>query len=335
MYLRECLLENVGPIKSPLDLTLPFNEDGTPQPLVLVGVNGSGKSIFLSYIVDALTEFAKVAYTDIVSGQQPINQLYFKIVGSTNQRVNSEFGIGLLQFKNKDKIYSYIDKTGNLDPATYFEQRRGRFEAVKSWSPTGNYKLAAPEDEQAFEDLFRDSSICYFPSSRKEIPHWLNSKSLEQEVKFVVERRVAGKLGKPIVVESSVKENKSWILDIFLDSLLDIELGNNQVVARGNITEKRALQQSRINIEALLKKILKDDSAMLAINNKNNMTYRLCIVQDNQITIPSLDNLSSGQSILFNMFATIIRYADKGNLVKSIKLQDIEGIAVIDEIDAH
>lgn len=64
MYLKECLIENVGPIKL-LDLSLPFKENRTPQPLVLVGVNGSGKSIFLSYIVDALTEFAKLAYTDI------------------------------------------------------------------------------------------------------------------------------------------------------------------------------------------------------------------------------------------------------------------------------
>jgi len=53
------------------------------------------------------------------------------------------------------------------------------------------------------------------------------------------------------------------------------------------------------------------------------------------VVIPSLDHLSSGQSILFNMFATIIRYADKGDISKSITLTDIEGIVIIDEIDAH
>ncbi len=58
MYLRECLLENVGPLES-IDLTLPFDGDGNPKPAVLVGRNGSGKSILLSHMVDALIEFAK------------------------------------------------------------------------------------------------------------------------------------------------------------------------------------------------------------------------------------------------------------------------------------
>lgn len=335
MYLQECLLENVGPIEFPLDLTLPFNEDGTPQPLVLVGVNGSGKSIFLSYIVDALTEFAKIAYTDIVSGQQFRSSPYFKLISSTNQKVGSNFGIGLLQFSNKNTVYSYVDKSGNLDPASYSEKRRGRFEAVQSWPQLDNYKLVSPEDTKAFEDLFRENSICYFPPSRKEIPHWLNRYSLEQDVGFIVEQGIAGKLGKPIFVESSVQENKSWLLDVFLDSLLDFILLDNQPVTTSSIPEKWALKQSRSNVEILLKQVLQDDSAVLTINNRSNMNYRLCVGNGNQITIPSLDHLSSGQSILFNMFATIIRYADKGNIIKSIALTEIEGIAIIDEIDAH
>jgi ABC-type molybdenum transport system ATPase subunit/photorepair protein PhrA len=53
-----------------LDLTPSFNADGTPKPLVIVGKNGTGKSILLSYIVDALFELAKKAYADIVPGQQ-------------------------------------------------------------------------------------------------------------------------------------------------------------------------------------------------------------------------------------------------------------------------
>jgi predicted ATP-dependent endonuclease of OLD family len=336
MYLKECLLENVGPIEF-LDLTLPFNEDGTPQPLVLVGVNGSGKSIFLSYIVDALTEFAKIAYRDIVSGQKSsMYSPYFKIVGSLNQRVQSNFGIGLLQFLNKDTVYSYVDKTGNLDSTTYSEKIRGRFEGVQSWSQIEDYKLVAPKDKKAFENLFRENSICYFPPSRKEFPHWLNRSSLEQEVRFVVEQEITGELGKPIFVESSVQENKSWILNVFLDSLIDFDLVENQlVVPTSNIVEKRLLKQARINIETLLQQVLQDDSAMLTLNYRNANYSRLCVAKENRIAIPSLDHLSSGQSILFNMFTTIIRYADKGNINKSIVLTDIEGIVVIDEIDAH
>ena len=51
--------------------------------------------------------------------------------------------------------------------------------------------------------------------------------------------------------------------------------------------------------------------------------------------VPSLDNLSAGQSTLLGIFCTIIQYSDRTNLSKSIHLQDIEGIVIIDEVDLH
>ncbi|MGL5806753.1 MAG: AAA family ATPase, partial [Xenococcaceae cyanobacterium] len=132
MYLKEILLENVGSINF-LDLSLPFNEDNTPQPIVVVGSSGSGKSIFLSYIVDALIEFAKLAYLDIVPEQTPMLSHYFKISGGSNQKLNSEFSIGLLDFIEEDRKYSYVDKTGKLDVNSYRDKTKGRFELVHSW----------------------------------------------------------------------------------------------------------------------------------------------------------------------------------------------------------
>lgn len=45
--------------------------------------------------------------------------------------------------------------------------------------------------------------------------------------------------------------------------------------------------------------------------------------------------MSAGQAILFNMFLSIIRHADTQDTNKSIELEHIEGIVLIDEIDAH
>jgi len=60
----------------------------------------------------------------------------------------------------------------------------------------------------------------------------------------------------------------------------------------------------------------------------------LHIKGDNYL-IPSIDHLSTGQSVLFNLFISIIRYADQGDIYSSIKLEDIQGIVIIDEVDAH
>lgn len=339
MYLKEILLENVGSINF-LDLSLPFNEDNTPQPIVVVGSSGSGKSIFLSYIVDALIEFAKLAYLDIVPEQTPMLSHYFKISGGSNQKLNSEFSIGLLDFIEEDRKYSYVDKTGKLDVNSYRDKTKGRFELVHSWNVEGNHKVVAPQDKNFFEKCFYQNAFCYFPSNRREIPHWLNRKGIISEPVFKIEGKYNGQLKKPICIESSLKENKSWILDVFLDSMVDFDLiqtENNQqsVTISNDWQNKYQLKQSRKNVEDLLKAVLQDPLVRLAINYRNITPYRLCIARKNQIIIPALDNLSSGQSILFNLFATIIRYADKADINNSIQLQNIKGIVLIDEIDAH
>ena len=51
--------------------------------------------------------------------------------------------------------------------------------------------------------------------------------------------------------------------------------------------------------------------------------------------IPNLQSLSQGQSQLFHLFTTIIRYGERTDLNRSVRLSEITGIVVIDEIDAH
>lgn len=338
MYLRECRVENVGPFATALDFSLPFNVDGTPQPVILVGGNGSGKSILLSYIADALLEFAKIDFRDVVRGQATLRSPYFRWVTPINQRSDTAFAIALLEFGKGNDIHTYVDKTGNLDPSAYADRIRGRFSGVDSWAIEGNHKQVHSSNAAGRKDFFEQDVACYFPPSRKEQPHWLNPESLEDSGNWNRPFRIGDMLEKPIYVESSANENKRWILDVFLDSLVDIEqIGSTFRVASTTIMhDKLLLKQGRSNIERLLQQVLQDPSARFALNYRSHVAFRLSIATRNgTIVIPGIDNLSSGQSILFNMFATIIRYADRGDLNKSIRLQEIEGIVLIDEIDAH
>ncbi|MEA5509864.1 AAA family ATPase [Crocosphaera sp. UHCC 0190] len=347
MYLKEILLENVASIDF-LDVTLPFNDDGTPQPVIIVGVNGSGKSILLSYIADALIEFAKTAYTDIVPGQSVTDSPYFKICGVINQKIGSEFSIGLLEFISNKETYCYLDKSGNIDPSLYIEKRKNRFEKIELWDIHGNQKIINPQNKQVFETCFDKNVFCYFPPNRNECPHWLNRQGINQSPSFKLDLKHSGVLNKPIYIESSIEDNKSWILDVFLDSMIDIPTyqlliardfqSSSNLIKNASekiLNDKNLLTQSRLNIEKILQSIFQDNSLKLAVNYRQISPYRLCLTKQDKIFIPSLDNLSSGQSILFNLFATIIRYADKGDINKSIQLDQIEGIVIIDEIDVH
>ena len=72
MYTKRIQIVNYGPVDQ-LDITLPFDGDN-PKPVVLVGENGSGKSILLSHVVNGL-----VAAKDLVYSETPeveINKVY-------------------------------------------------------------------------------------------------------------------------------------------------------------------------------------------------------------------------------------------------------------------
>src|SRR5215217_2054801 len=97
MYLKTCWLENTGPI-SKFSIQMPFNADGKPKPVVLVGGNGAGKTVVLSYIADALIEIAKMAYWDVVP-HQGTNSPYLRLVSVGNQKVGESFGLACLSFE--------------------------------------------------------------------------------------------------------------------------------------------------------------------------------------------------------------------------------------------
>lgn len=80
------------------------------------------------------------------------------------------------------------------------------------------------------------------------------------------------------------------------------------------------------NIESILSSILKQDAPNYSkISEITDIQESESIDSQNQQEIvPTLDNLSAGQSTLLGIFATIINYSDKGDLNKSINLHDIE-----------
>ena len=70
-------------------------------------------------------------------------------------------------------------------------------------------------------------------------------------------------------------------------------------------------------------------------NVKTSGRFRIVEKSTGNVVIPTFDSLSTGQMALFNLFVTIIRYADYNDVNKSIKLDAISGIVAIDEIELH
>lgn len=345
MYLRECLIENIGPITA-LDITLDLDSLGNPKPLIMVGKNGTGKTIFLAYVIDALAELAKKKFGDIAIGQQVGHSPFFKLTSGGDSRSLSGSTLCLLEFSDADNNFCYVEKVGKIDPQSYTIKLRARFKSVQSLPENEPVYKVATGDEKQIETFFQTGSVCFFPSSRHERPHWLNFSAVEDRPLFNTNQRMSGVLGKPLIVERAAEDNQQWLMDVLLDSLVDGEFvvgiptpGQNAPIyfqgEQSSIPNKYLLQAGRKNVEQLLRAVLEDENAQMILNYRNAPHGRVAIRFGNGVIVPSLMHLSAGQALLFNLFATIIRYADREDVNNSIHLNDIKGIILIDEIDAH
>ena len=152
-----------------------------------------------------------------------------------------------------------------------------------------------------------------------------------------VKRKYTGSLDKPISVKDVTSKNLQWLLDVIVDSRCDIiQNGSDLNIAHISVSDLLRLGTVRTNIETIMSKILGVDVYFgLNLRNTNNSRFNIRSKASNSMLIPTLDALSTGQSALFNMFATIVRYADRNNINDSINLNDITGIVVIDEVELH
>ena len=119
MYTKRIQIVNYGPIEK-LDIEFPF-EGEIPKPVVLVGENGSGKSIALSHIVNGLLSAKNVAFPE--TPEVELGKVY-KLRSSTyiksgNQyyfaRVDFEQGLFVSEIRLRQYKQDYLDvPIGNL-----------------------------------------------------------------------------------------------------------------------------------------------------------------------------------------------------------------------------
>ena len=166
--------------------------------------------------------------------------------------------------------------------------------------------------------------MLFFLPRRYENPDWLDNVSLEVGLRSSM-NRFNMERDKPIFVETCASENISWILDVFLDSSInpelaqeflnllnpDVQLSDSNSPKILELQERHTLGVTRENVEIILQTILQDKNAELSLNLRDAMPSRLAVQLSNGQRIPNLQSLSEGQSQLFHLFATIIRYSER------------------------
>lgn len=348
MYIDNIVINNVGPISN-FSFKPKFNNDGSPLPIVIIGDNGKGKTALSSYVADSLIEIAKSngTYQNVVEQEGA----FYKIISSKNISNGEEYSAVIISYKD-EKNFSYVEKSGNVcienlkndiisnPESTRIEGKLREKKFVK--------EIVGNLNKEDVEKIFNSNVLCFFPSYRSEKPVWMNENAIKYNEIYELSQRVSGRLDKEILVEHSEERNSQWVHSVIVDSLIDIDKakdGGNNFIINGNVSNQQLLKIAKTNLEKILKLILKTDKLQLSMNYRNNNnSFRVMFNDINQSnekdniynrSINSLKELSLGQAVLFNMFATIIRHADINDINNSIELSKIQGVVIVDEIDMH
>lgn len=335
MYLKQAVIENSGPLRR-IDLDLAFSSDGSPKPLVLVGANGGGKTNILSLITDALFEAAAAHYEDALPSIGA-GRAWFRVVGGRTTTVGTPGGFTLFRFEHGGQSLIYKEKAGTVDPAEARDRVSADLAGAVNWPTEGSVK-EFPVGEDVSRRIFEEGVYAYFPSSRSEIPYWLNRESLP-ETEFDVFAAFAKRLRKPIFVERSLHQLKQWLISVILESRAHIgfAVGAEQALQlqiRGDVNATIESESVLAQCNLVLRRVLDDkDVRFVWLGRKSS--DKLAVARGNEICLPNLDALSGGQSILLGLFGTLLRYGDQSSNGHALNLASIEGICVVDEIDSH
>ena len=322
MYLNTISMENVGPIESlRISIKRP-NSDVAPSPLLLVGENGSGKTMLLATVADALYEFGASAFRDVLP-EVSMGHQYFKVTGGTNQRIGANYSFSIMEFASGDTKLVYVDKSGALTLQQLHERLGRSIPPAGGWDINGNVK-SVTDNKAIVESEFLRGAYCFFPANRFEPPHWINPPVAGEIAGFKHAQRFSGMLSKPIAVDSASAATFQWLLDVVLDNYaLGVPAAEGHMVWR--------------SMNQIVQSIMNMPNCRLGVGRRGSLG-RLAIGETDAAgkwarpIAPTLSHLSAGQNVLLNMFATILRYADIGGVAQ---LGQVEGIAVIDEVDLH
>ncbi len=339
MKVKKIRFKNIGPIES-LEVDLSTNEENS-CPVVLVGLNGSGKSTILSYIADAFIEFKRYFYEDIEAEPQK----YFKLSSLSYVTRGKNYGFCEIIFTEKDKEYFYSEVLSLLKWEKFKEEyEKGKisikgFNLLNSKFKEGRMQKSYSREKELKEVI--DSNVfLYFPWNRTEIPAWINKEGVK--ISFRRMERFINRSYRNIVNLGNFEELYSWILDVILDEHLyhqqisyDSSLSKNlNLIIDAVLSNKKHHQNERIRFNIGRREmgsrisIVKDQ-----LNEKGE-------IADTKQLSPTIFHLSSGESSLLNIFASILMDYDRQRRVRedlsfSFSLEDITGIVLIDEADLH
>ena len=338
MYIKQIKMKNYGPIHD-LNLNFSFRNDGTPNPMILVGRNGAGKTLLLSQIVQSVLLDKSNKYN--VIPETDAGQLY-KLMSPTYIESGESESYTHISY---DTSYEYSE-IFSADPNSTI-QNKSFPEYTTALSQDSRFTMHGMFNK-IDGDLGYDSSVfLYFPVDRYYIPGWRNS-SLKSEISVRIKDKIVGKSERNVICYSIQEDLESYIVDTVLDQHLYDELvylknASGDILVGADGKPQYIYDGKNNQIITLINNIINEfkdekyDKKRVYIGPKENRRVGIIGQKGNaeEKVIDSFSKLSTGEYSLLSMFIAILMDYDKINGLRQYNFQSIKGIVVIDEAELN
>ena len=295
MYVKKARTVNLGVIKS-AEIDFQLDDAGNPKPVLLVGPNGSGKTLFLASIVDSLIE-AINSFHSADHQHQFMSPDYI--------RESADYVWRQIEFTTEHIFHSLVLNSPKTSESSFkFDDeiiQNAYDEIVEGDTSINSRNLVSGQDVQS---AFFNNCMLYLPVGRFENPIWL--KDWESQKSQSIQMRDGKSIQNSIysIIEySSLEKNKQWMTNVL----------NNQ-----------------IQISPYIHKFVRNLENEIALG-KGILEENILSRSDDYLI--DCFQLSSGESMVVNICVSILRRF--GSHGKNTRMSDISGIVMIDEIDLH
>ena len=341
MYTKRVQIVNYGPIDH-IDVVFPF-DDGTPQPVVFVGENGSGKSILLSHIVNAVVSAKDLVYSD--TPEVEIGRVY-KLRSASYIKHSRDYYFARTDFEHGlyvAEIMSTRPKHENADPPseTSPPDLQSCWHGMKPDS-RDHYVSTIHQKEATVRDLFAKRCALYFPPNRYEEPAWLNEMNLKSRAEYMSLSHTEGQTSRRLIHYSPLNDNKNWLFDVVYDrSVFETRTTSVPIATDGRgqpvhlpvqlAPTGNATSVFDIALQVVRTVLRGPPDTRLGIGRRRR---RVVSIEGKGTVVPNIFQLSTGETGLLNLFLSILRDFDLcGSPFR--RPGDVRGIIIVDEVDLH
>jgi predicted ATP-binding protein involved in virulence len=338
MTLKKVIIENVGPIKN---IEIEFQKNAQkPKSVIIVGENGTGKSILLSHLVNALVVGKQEVYED---GEVEKGKV-FKYRSPNYVNSGQYYSFSSVEFESGEKMQEWqlLLSKHDFEEQLKFTPLRSEWNQIPS-TENSHFSSTFNPSSQNTKDLFKNQCNLYFPVNRFEEPAWLNLNNLKAKANYTELKKISGYSNRDIICTSPLKKNVNWLLDIIFDrQAFDIKIQQIPIITIPgqppsliNTFAGYEGQSTKI-YNAILEvlKVVLNESGNIRLGAGTRQNRKISIMKDEKQWVPNLFQLSTGEVQLLNLFFSIVRDYDLSE-GEFNQLSDIKGTVIIDEIDSH